>query len=138
MVGADERDELIRELLAESFGLRTKAEHLSQYVESKVAELVKLRRNLAEIEAGEERRRLVDELGLVRTALEDAVRRRNEAESRLDALLAEHGELARVHQDMSEQRDRLRERMSELERSREYRVGSALARWLPFLRSGRS
>lgn len=138
MVGADERDELIRELLAESFGLRTKAEHLSQYVESKVAELVKLRKHLAEVEAGEERRRLVDELGLVRTALEDALRRRNEAESRLDALLSAHEELATAHQGMTEQRDRLRERMCELERSREYRLGAAIARWLPFLRSGRS
>jgi len=138
MVGADERDELIRELLAESFGLRTKAEQLSQYVESKVAELVKLRRSLAEIEAGEERRRLVDELGLVRTALEDALRRRNEAESRLDALLVEHEDLARAHHGMTEQRNRLRERMSDLEHSREYRIGSTIARWLPFLRSGRS
>ena len=44
--GADDRDELIKQLLAESFGLRTKAEQLSQYVETKVAELVKTKRQL--------------------------------------------------------------------------------------------
>lgn len=137
MVDADERDELIRELLAESFGLRTKAEDLSQYVEAKVAELVKLRRTLADIENGEERRKLTDELQLLRSGLEDAVRRRNEATSRLDALLQEHAELAGAHTEMTEQRDRLRTRMAELESSKEYRVGLRLARFLPFLRTRR-
>ena len=32
-----DRDQLIKELLAESFALSTKSEHLSQYVETKIA-----------------------------------------------------------------------------------------------------
>ena len=50
--GADDRDALIKDLIDESFGLRTKAEQLSQYVESKVAELVKTQMELEALEDG--------------------------------------------------------------------------------------
>ena len=52
-MSVDDRDELIKELLAESFGLRTRAEQLSQYVESRVSELVKTKKSLADHENGE-------------------------------------------------------------------------------------
>ena len=44
-----DRDQLIKELLAESFALRVKSEYLSQYVETKVSELVKTKRELDSI-----------------------------------------------------------------------------------------
>ena len=53
--GADDRDALIKDLIDESFGLRTKAEQLSQYVESKVAELVKTQMELEALQDGQDR-----------------------------------------------------------------------------------
>ena len=50
--GEDDRDELITELLAEAHGLRMKNEQISLYTESKIAELVKLQRELLTIRDG--------------------------------------------------------------------------------------
>jgi hypothetical protein len=136
MSGDDDRDELIKELLAESFGLRTRAEQLSQYVESRVAELVKTKKSLDEMESGETHRRLTEELAQLRNGLEETTRQRNELQARLDALLKEHGELSENHVAMTAQRDRLRERMAGVEASREYRLSLRLAKWLPFLAKG--
>ncbi len=136
MSGEDDRDELIKELLAESFGLRTRAEQLSQYVENRVAELVKTQKSLNELESGETHRRLNDELAQLRQGLEETTRQRNELQARLDALLKEHGELGESHVAMTAQRDRLRERMATVEASREYRLSLRLAKWLPFLAKG--
>lgn len=136
MSGDDDRDELIKELLAESFGLRTRAEQLSQYVESRVAELVKTKKSLDDMESGETHRRLTEELAQLRSGLEETTRQRNELQSRLDALLKEHGELSESHVAMTAQRDRLRERMADVESSREYRLSLRLAKWLPFLAKG--
>jgi hypothetical protein len=136
MSGDDDRDELIKELLAESFGLRTRAEQLSQYVESRVAELVKTKKSLNELESGETHRRLNDELAQLRQGLEETSRQRNEIQARLDALLKEHGELGESHVAMTTQRDRLRERMATVEASREYRLSLRLAKWFPFLAKG--
>ena len=136
MSGDDDRDELIKELLAESFGLRTRAEQLSQYVESRVAELVKTKKSLDEMESGETHRRLTEELAQLRNGLEETTRQRNELQARLDALLKEHGELSESHVAMTAQRDRLRERMAGVEASREYRLSLRLAKWLPFLAKG--
>jgi hypothetical protein len=136
MSGDDDRDELIKELLAESFGLRTRAEQLSQYVESRVAELVKTKKSLDEMESGETHRRLAEELAQLRNGLEETTRQRNELQARLDALLKEHGELSENHVAMTAQRDRLRERMAGVEASREYRLSLRLAKWLPFLAKG--
>jgi hypothetical protein len=136
MSGDDDRDELIKELLAESFGLRTRAEQLSQYVESRVAELVTTKRSLDELESGETHRKLHDEITQLRQGLEETTRQRNELQSRLDALLREHGELSETHVAMTTQRDRLRERMAGVEASREYRLSLRLAKWLPFLTKG--
>ena len=130
----DDRDELIKELLAESFGLRTRAEQLSQYVESRVAELVKTKKSLANHENGEVVRQLNEELQSLRHGLEEVTRQRNELQSRIDSLIKEHDQLGTSHVAMTDQRDRLRERMAAVEASREYRLGQRLVRLFPFLK----
>lgn len=133
-MSVDDRDELIKELLAESFGLRTRAEQLSQYVESRVAELVKAKKSLADHENGEVLRRLNEELQSLRHGLEEVTRQRNELQSRIDSLIKEHDQLSTSHVAMTDQRDRLRERMAAVEASREYRLGQRLVRLFPFLK----
>ena len=116
-----DRDQLIKELLAESFALRTKSEHLSQYVETKIAELVKTKRELDSIKND-------DEIGQLRTGIETANQQRNELQAKLDALIGEHEHLEEVHVQMTGQRDRLRERMAEVDASPEYRLAKRLKR----------
>jgi len=121
--GSDEvdRDQLIKELLAESFALRTKSEHLSQYVETKIAELVKTKRELDSIKND-------DEIGQLRAGIETANQQRNELQAKLDALVSEHEHLEEVHVQMTGQRDRLRERMAQVDASPEYRLAKRLKR----------
>jgi chromosome segregation ATPase len=121
--GSDEvdRDQLIKELLAESFALRTKSEHLSQYVETKIAELVKTKRELDSIKND-------DEIGQLRAGIETANQQRNELQAKLDALVSEHEHLEEVHVQMTGQRDRLRERMARVDASPEYRLAKRLKR----------
>ena len=116
-----DRDQLIKELLAESFALRTKSEHLSQYVESKIAELVKTKRELDSIKND-------DEIGQLRAGIETANQQRNDLQAKLDALIGEHEHLEEVHVQMTGQRDRLRERMAEVDASPEYRLAKRLKR----------
>lgn len=116
-----DRDELIKELLAESFALRTKSEHLSQYVESKIAELVKTRRELDAIKND-------DEISRLRAGIETANQQRNDIQAKLDALISEHEHLEEVHVQMTSQRDRLRERMAQVDASPEYRLAKRLKR----------
>ena len=116
-----DRDQLIKELLAESFALRTKSEHLSQYVETKIAELVKTKRELDSIKND-------DEIGQLRTGIETANQQRNELQAKLDALIGEHEHLEVMHVQMTSQRDRLRERMAEVDASPEYRLAKRLKR----------
>ena len=118
--GAD-RDQLIKELLAESFALRTKSEHLSQYVETKIAELVKTKRELDSIKND-------DEIGQLRAGIETTNQQRNELQAKLDALVSEHEHLEEVHVQMTSQRDRLRERMAQVDASPEYRLAKRLKR----------
>ena len=134
--GADDRDELIKQLLAESFGLRTKAEQLSQYVETKVAELVKTKRQLQAVFDDATRKQLEEELALLRSGIEEATKQRNEMQGRLDSLLAEHEQLGVAHTQMTDQRDRLRTRMAEVEASSEYRLAQRLVRWFPCIAKG--
>ena len=117
------RDQLIKELLAESFALRTKSEHLSQYVETKIAELVKTKRELDSIKNN-------DEIGQLRAGIETANQQRNELQAKLDALIGEHEHLEEVHVQMTSQRDRLRERMAQVDASPEYRLAKRLKRVL--------
>ena len=116
-----DRDQLIKELLAESFALRTKSEHLSQYVETKIAELVKTKRELDSIKND-------DEIGRLRAGIETANQQRNELQAKLDALVGEHEHLEEVHVQMTSQRDRLRERMAQVDASPEYRLAKRIKR----------
>jgi len=116
-----DRDQLIKELLAESFALRTKSEHLSQYVETKIAELVKTKHELDSIKND-------DEIGQLRAGIETANQQRNELQAKLDALVSEHEHLEEVHVQMTGQRDRLRERMAQVDASPEYRLAKRLKR----------
>ena len=115
------RDQLIKELLAESFALRTKSEHLSQYVETKIAELVKTKRELDSIKNN-------DEIGQLRAGIETANQQRNELQAKLDALVGEHEHLEEVHVQMTSQRDRLRESMAQVDASPEYRLAKRIKR----------
>ncbi len=116
-----DRDQLIKELLAESFALRTKSEHLSQYVETKISELVKTKRELDSIKND-------DEVGQLRAGIETANQQRNDLQAKLDALIGEHEHLEEVHVQMTSQRDRLRERMAQVDASPEYRLAKRLKR----------
>ena len=128
--GADDRDALIKDLIDESFGLRTKAEQLSQYVESKVAELVKTQMELEALQDGSKLDELNSELASLRHGLEEATRMRNELQSRLEELSKEHEELAGTLTAMTDQRDRLRTRMASIETSRDYRLAQRITRLL--------
>ena len=112
----DDRDELIKDLFAEAHGLRMKNEQISLYTESKIAELVKARK----------------ELLLVRQGLETIVQQRNEIQGELDPLRQDHTNLVGTHLAMTDQRDRLRARISELETSASYRIGQRMIRLFPF------
>ena len=114
----DERDELIKDLLAASHDLRMKNEEISVYTESKIAELTKAREDLL----------------LVRQGLETIVQQRNEIQGELDPLRKDHTNLVGAHLAMTDQRDRLRARISELETSASYRIGQRMIRLFPFLR----
>ena len=116
-----DRDQLIKELLAESFALRVKSEYLSQYVETKVSELVKTKRELDSIKNDEE-------IGRLRAGIETANQQRNELQAKLDSLISDHEHLEEVHVQMTSQRDRLRERMAQVDASPEYRLAKRLKR----------
>ena len=116
-----DQDQLIKELLAESFALRVKSEYLSQYVETKVSELVKTKRELDSIKNDEE-------IGRLRAGIETANQQRNELQAKLDSLISDHEHLEEVHVQMTGQRDRLRERMAQVDASPEYRLAKRLKR----------
>ena len=114
-----DQDQLIKELLAESFALRVKSEYLSQYVETKVSELVKTKRELESIKNDEE-------IGRLRAGIETANQQRNELQAKLDSLISDHEHLEEIHVQMTSQRDRLRERMAQVDASPEYRLAKRL------------
>lgn len=109
----DDRDELIKELFAEAHGLRMKNEQISQYTESKIAELVKTRRELLQ----------------VRDGIEEVVEQRNTLQGQLNSLTGEYEQLLQIQVVMTDQRDRLRTRIAEIEASRSYRIGQRLSRF---------
>jgi hypothetical protein len=140
-----DQEQLIKELIAESFALRTKSEHLSQYVETKIADLVKTRSELSTIkgeseleirrlksESELEIRRLKSESELeirrLRAGIETANQQRNELEAKLDSLISEHEALGEANLQMTSQRDRLRNRMAQIDASPEYRLAKRLRR----------
>jgi len=140
-----DQEQLIKELIAESFALRTKSEHLSQYVETRIADLVKTRSELSTIkgeseleirrlksESELEIRRLKSESELeirrLRAGIETANQQRNELEAKLDSLISEHEALGEANLQMTSQRDRLRNRMAQVDASPEYRLAKRLRR----------
>ena len=131
-----DQEQLIKELIAESFALRTKSEHLSQYVETRIADLVKTRSELSTIkgESELEIRRLKSESELeirrLRAGIETANQQRNELEAKLDSLISEHEALGEANLQMTSQRDRLRDRMAQVDSSPEYRLAKRLRRIL--------
>ena len=160
-----DQEQLIKELIAESFALRTKSEHLSQYVETKIADLVKTRSELSTIrgesgrlksESEHEIERLKSEreheigrlksereheigrlksesereIGRLRAGIETANQQRNELQDKLDSLLSEHEALGEANLQMTSQRDRLRDRMAQVDSSPEYRLAKRLRRIL--------
>ena len=120
--GEDDRDELITELLAEAHGLRMKNEQISQYTESKIAELVKLQR----------------ELGTIRDGFETVVEQRNDLEGKLAQVTTELEHLRTIYTSMTDQRDRLRGRVAEVETSRAFKIGQRVIRFVPFLHEKQS
>ena len=160
-----DQEQLIKELIAESFALRTKSEHLSQYVETKIADLVKTRSELSTIrgesgrlksESEHEIERLKSEreheigrlksereheigrlksesereIGRLRAGIETANQQRNELQDKLDSLINEHEALGEANLQMTSQRDRLRDRMAQVDSSPEYRLAKRLRRIL--------
>lgn len=109
----DDRDELIKELFTEAQGLRMKNERISQYTESKIAELVKTRRELLQVRGG----------------IEEVVEQRNALQGQLSAITSEYDQLLAMQVVMADQRDRLRTRIAEIEASRSYRIGQRLSRF---------
>ena len=69
-----------------------------------------------------------DEIGQLRAGIETANQQRNELQAKLDALIGEHEHLEEVHVQMTSQRDRLRERMAQVDASHEYRLAKRLKR----------
>ena len=69
-----------------------------------------------------------DEIGRLRAGIETANQQRNDLQAKLDALVGEHEHLEEVHVQMTSQRDRLRERMAEVDASPEYRLAKRLKR----------
>ena len=117
-IGEDDRDELIKELLAEAHGLRMKNEQISLYTESKISELVKLQR----------------ELITIRDGFETVVEQRNNLEGKLAQVNTELEHLGTIYTAMTDQRDRLRGRVAEVETSRAFRIGQRFIRIVPFLK----
>ena len=128
--GDDNREDLIKDLLAESFGLRTKAEHLSQYVESRVAELVRLKKVLQKHESGEEVQRLTSEISQLRSALEELNALRSKSDRDLQEMVENFDQLNSAHLEMTTQRNRLRSRVVEIESTRAFRIAQRLDRFL--------
>ena len=95
-----------------------KNEQISLYTESKIAELVKLQR----------------ELITIRDGFETVVEQRNDLESKLAQVNTELEHLGTIYTAMTDQRDRLRGRVAEVETSRAFRIGQRIIRIMPFLK----
>jgi len=122
---ADERDQLIAELLEEAHGLRMKLEDFSQYTESKVAEFVSTRNALtSERDSAAHRLGLADhDLEVLRRRQEQMQRDLVETQARLQLVEARVVRLVK-------QRDAARERVKALESSRAVRIAARLRKIL--------
>lgn len=123
----DERDQLIADLLEEAHGLRMKLEEFSLFTESKVAEHVVDRKNLAR-----ERDEAVHHHELARHDLGVLRRRQTQMQDELVAANSRLHELEATIARLTRQRDNARRQLAALRSSRAVRAVAALRRmWKP-------
>jgi uncharacterized protein (DUF3084 family) len=70
------------------------------------------------------------EIRRLRAGIETANQQRNELQDKLDSLISEHEALGEANLQMTSQRDRLRDRMAQVDSSPEYRLAKRLRRIL--------
>ena len=110
--------ELISSLLNEAYALRIKNERLSQYAEGKIGELVVARREMEQLRSG----------------LETTSKQRNELSARVENLEREVENLLTANTASIEQRDRLRNRIAEIETSPDYLRAQRIGRFFQFFK----
>ena len=122
---ADERDQLIADLLEEAHGLRMKLEDFSQYTESKVAEFVIARKAFEE-----ERSASQQHLVLAQHDIEVFRNRQDQMQKQMIELNAKVRAMEQRVERLIKQRDAARERVKALESSRAVRIAARLRKLL--------
>jgi len=122
---ADERDQLIADLLEEAHGLRMKLEDFSQYTEGKVAEFVLARKSLTQ-----ERDSAQQHLALAQHDVEVFRLRQDQMQRQLIEMTKTLDELNAKVERLTKQRDNARSRVRALETSRGVRITARLNKLL--------
>ncbi len=122
---ADERDQLIADLLEEAHGLRMKLEDFSQYTESKVAEFVIARKAFEE-----ERSASQQHLVLAQHDIEVFRNRQDQMQKQMIEMNAKVRAMEQRVERLIKQRDAARERVKALESSRAVRIAARLRKLL--------
>lgn len=122
---ADERDQLIADLLEEAHGLRMKLEDFSHYTEAKVAEFVLARKSLAE-----ERDSAATLLSLAQHDVGVFRTRQDQMQQQMIEMNAKVRAMEQRVEKLVKQRDAARERVRALESSRAVRLAARLRRFL--------
>ena len=122
---ADERDQLIADLLEEAHGLRMKLEDFSQYTESKVAEFVIARKAFEE-----ERSASQQHLVLAQHDIEVFRNRQDQMQKQMIEMNAKVRAMEQRVERLIKQRDAARERVKALESSRAVRIAGRLRKLL--------
>ena len=122
---ADERDQLIADLLEEAHGLRMKLEDFSQYTESKVAEFVIARKAFEE-----ERSASQQHLVLAQHDIEVFRNRQDQMQRQMIEMNANVRAMEQRVERLIKQRDAARERVKALESSRAVRIAARLRKLL--------
>jgi chromosome segregation ATPase len=122
---ADERDQLIADLLEEAHGLRMKLEDFSQYTESKVAEFVIARKAFEE-----ERSASQQHLVLAQHDIEVFRNRQDQMQKQMIEMNAKVRAMEQRVERLIKQRDAARERVRALESSRAVRIAARLRKLL--------
>ncbi|NBV81992.1 MAG: hypothetical protein EBR63_01745 [Actinobacteria bacterium] len=122
---ADERDQLIADLLEEAHGLRMKLEDFSQYTESKVAEFVIARKAFEE-----ERSASQQHLVLAQHDIEVFRNRQDQMQKQMIEMNAKVRAMEQRVERLIKQRDTARERVKALESSRAVRIAARLRKLL--------
>ena len=122
---ADERDQLIADLLEEAHGLRMKLEDFSQYTESKVAEFVIARKAFEEEQSASQQH-----LVLARHDIEVFRNRQDQMQKQMIEMNAKVRAMEQRVERLIKQRDAARERVKALESSRAVRIAARLRKLL--------